>query len=347
MGNLPEHGSGATFSAMRLSLLLGLLLAAFTQAPSALATIDVGIQAHLLAVAGPDDRYAIVLESSVQEGCDDVPCSIYAVDTHEGGFPRAMRVELPARMQALEQKLCRDLNPAQCGPRLVAARQADTEEPVARNLSRYLQSLKLAERHKLKPLKIAPDLQRLKAPEQQPATHRLSFYSPRTKRTLHLQLAERWTVPSFRAVSGEQSCNPRELASCRQVVRWLDGQRSMRWACPLSTCAGRASVIRPQAAWRGQKPHFGNSTLVEPGALVGSHRGLVEARAVPVASLQVSGSSVTAFSLPRATLIVGGFAHGMYTNGTWFPLVVVVPQLPKALAEAPGEAKPRVNETKE
>ena len=59
------------------------------------------------------------------------------------------------------------------------------------------------------------------------------------------------------------------------------------------------------------------------GEKTGSALGLVKDHHVTMSSLEMAPHSLRAYRLSGGVLFVGGFAHGMYANGSWFPLAVV------------------------
>jgi hypothetical protein len=87
-------------------------------------------------------------------------------------------------------------------------------------------------------------------------------------------------------------------------------------------------MVRVQAEWGSHGVALGRSSLVQPGGLAQAAVGLVSSRSVDVSTLEMTDYTQRLYRLDHAILAVGGFAHGIGANGSWFPLVVAVPTVP-------------------
>ncbi len=327
------------------SLLTGAALLLFAGASRA--TTDGGFTAALIGTA-QSGRLAIIAESSIQEECVHAACAVYDIDTTAAEFRRLDLVELRPRYDVLKDQHCRTKSSADCA-RLVssylleeqrAARRAGSSEH-ALVLERYLDALTIWQKAALGPISPTPAMQRLSGTENYDGAARelvLSELPPpplaggeTTSGPLTLRLEERWTAPSFRATTDQdQHCYPPRVRSCHQEERWEDGAPELVWICDgpqgdSLDCAGRASLVRVEGRWGHGPVAHGRSSWVEPGRLAQAAMNMVRDRTVDLDSLAIARHGIAVYALPHATLIVGGFAHGIFANGTWFPLVVATP----------------------
>jgi hypothetical protein len=317
---------------MKSLLTAAALAAALCIVSPSRATVDGGVTAHLIGTA-QEGRFAIVAESSVQESCQYGGCLIYVVDTSQMKFKRTQLVELPSRYSELIRSLCGGRESDACMRQVNAQMMLEEQDAGVESrilIKRYLDALTVWNRAKLGNIHPPPEPVKLKAVEgfsRQGPPLMLDEWG------LQIHLRERWTAPSFRATTeGEVSCNPTQLTSCSQEVRWEDGRRKQAWVCAApaqgkseADCSGRASFVRVEAGFDMSQLSEGRSSWVEPGRLAQSHMSLVTDRSVKLDTLMIARHSIHVYRLPRAFFVTGGFAHGMYENGTWFPVVVAVP----------------------
>lgn len=315
---------------------LGLLLGA-----PAHATVDGGKTATLLGVA-QKGRYALVLESSVQETCQYEPCVLYVLDTEAPKFERLLMKTLPGRFKELLKIHCPEKKTEECSLKasraLVAEEGPGETQSVKLVVKRYLETLTVWQQALLAdlspppaplPLKVTPDFTPQSSPFVLDEIIAPSKSAAPKGAPLEIHLKQRWTAPSFRSTTERSTaekvewCHADKRKTCQKVERWEDGQRQFAWVCE-DACAGRASFVRVEAGYRGGELQPGRSSWVEPGALAQAAIGLTHESAIDLSSLQMSRHSLSVYRLPRGVFLTGGFAHGMFANGTWFPLVVFV-----------------------
>lgn len=240
-------------------------------------------------------------------------------------------VLLPSRNEELKKSLCKGLGGDECVKKVSSQLMAEEQHERSNHrilVERYLRSLTFWDRVRLGKVEPGPEPEKLKAVEGFSGKS-----SPFVLEEIGIQihLRERWTAPSFRSTSGgETSCNPDKLTACSTEERWEDGRRLQAWVCgpPAAAepdCSGRASFVRAEAGFEESKLSEGRSVWVEPGRLAQAYMELVTDRTVKLETLQMARHSIEVHRLPGAYVVTGGFAHGMYANGSWFPLVVAVP----------------------
>ncbi len=356
----------------------GFLLAWLGFPERAAATVDGGISAALIGVAG-GGRYAIVEEGSVQADCSYESCTVYTLDLQANGFVRKWIVELPGRYEELWDS-CAPSPGSKSGklPRGEGS-DADGETPEEREarrraqqqcshdvsqqladervhaggtwqltLQRYTQQLASWQRGQLG---------QIEAPPQQlggVTEDDLEGRGPRGKRPvkgvgeLVLELEPRWQVPSFRgSTASAQYCSPSFIPACSKQMRWVDGLRGEYWVCPYAEvaqkprhsaqaavdlppidCGGHAVMVRVRAGWSDGPTHPGRTNLVEPGALMQAVMVDDASRTVDIASLELAPAQIAVHHIGDRFVVVGGFGHATLANGTWYPLVVVLPGRP-------------------
>ncbi len=303
---------------------LGALVASLPT--SASATVDGGITATFLGSA-QKGRYALLLESSVQETCQYEPCVVYVLDTEAPQFKRLFLRELPGRFGELAKLHCSKRRTPECSKKvstLLMKEEGSDGESTSVVVRRYLSRLTVWQRTLLSELTLPPKpLQLSPGPDFTPQSSPLVL-SEIGRIPLHVRLRERWTAESFRTTTEtDEFCSPEKRKECGKVERWEDGRRTQAWVCT-GDCAGRASFVRVEAGYGGAEWFEGRSSWVEPGRLAQAALGLVKDRTIDLSSLQMERHTLNVYFLPHGLLLSGGFAHGMFANGTWFPLVVFV-----------------------
>lgn len=291
---------------MRRGLLLLILLCATAVAGPTRATTDGGDVMKLVALAGPGERFAIVVSQGIQEGCPSHRCRAFLVDT---GQARQRRIH------------ARDIASRAEGQSLLDAYLAQLPRAVRASLG------------EVKPVD-PQDTRRLEAVAASDDRRRVDFRLGRDD-LLRVDLLTERRFPSMRwsmdGVCAPWGDGPR-CSTCRQVPgeeRWVCGGPGRTPEGDACDCHATGAVqrLRLQRTATGATA-LGPSVTIHPSVLQWDVRDASTALDLlsPASDVDDPWPSVTAFVTASAILVVGDAAHGRLANGAYYPMVAALPR---------------------
>ena len=319
---------------MRWSALLGVTVCVVAATSRAGATSDSGTSARLLALAGSDHQFAVIVEDNVQEPCGGLlPCKAYYVDITSGLAKRLAAQELPA----------------------------NTSSPPKTNagvLAQYLRTLPAAYRAKLTGATLAGAARRGLPYNATQSTGASVRFELGAGDGLNVQIERVWRTPSIAPWDklSSESClesGTAQCSTCARATRWYHGERFVTWACAgigriaqggrqvPCDCAAEAELVRLQVTRQKTGSSFeGSAVFVDPSALDQNWmNGPGTAPSVGVGFVAVQDDAgLAAYEVDAGVIIVGSVAHQWSLNGTFFPVFAVVPRsaLPPRRPAAPA-----------